>query len=313
MAKISAFGGARRAAAPASKGPSGPIFVVEDLKDGDGDIIYSQAELAKAVESYCEGKDIYDRGEALMDKARKPILDFARSKFAAFWAQLGRRPEKSPKVLTDEKGDGAMVTVEFQDRERNLTQAQFDDLAKLVGEDNAKSVTTKGWLWSLNPEMLAMTITELPLVQAADDDGNPLYVNDKNPEMVVPVLEGQRPPKGYKPQMRSQTYFDLLEAALVSKFVEVFGEERAQSKVEGVLVKKPVFKTNKGTIDRLLDFVGRGKDETPALLEDAIVKANVQTAIKPGALKKPAAPAAPAADPAQREGVEAVLNYVRNR
>lgn len=286
MAKRSAFGSAATKRAPSSKGPSGPIFVCADLKDRAGETIYTQAELVKSIDEYCEGKDIYDRGDALMKKTRKPILDFARAKFAEFWAMMGRRPEHSPKVLTEEKGDGAMVTVEFQDREANLNQEQFDELAAVIGAENAKSVTTKGWEYSLNRETLETEVPELAPIQATDENGDLLYFNEKNPEQEVAVADGQKAPRGYKPKMRPQTFFDLLDALLLEKFTEIFGEDRADDKIGAVLVRKAVFKTNKGMINNLLDFVGRGKDDTAFKLDIAIEKAQVRNAIKPGALKK---------------------------
>jgi hypothetical protein len=286
MAKVSAFGAATKKAATKQSGPSGPIFPCGDVKDENGKVIYTTAQMQLHLSQYIDGHGQFKAGESLMEKNRKPLIEFATQRMADYWAKTGRRPEHSPKVVTSETGDGSIMTTIFLDKEKNLTQEQFDDLAAIIGEENATGATTRRFEYSFNAQMLETELPDLPKVEAYDDDGNALFVKEDDVKNEIAIEDGQKPPKGFIPKMRYQTYFDVVDAAFGEKFEALFGDT-AGERLGGLMVKKPVFKTNKGMIDDLLDFVGRGKEDSAKKLALAIEKSRVEIQLKPsGGAKK---------------------------
>jgi hypothetical protein len=290
---VSAFGKAKPKAATTPQSAA-PIFVADVLKDEKGEVIYSQADIKTAINKTIEANSLAARAKSMATANRKPVLEFARRRLAELAIKNGRLPEDSPKLTTEEKGDGNFLTAAFLDKEKNMTDEQYADLAALIGEAAAKEYTRRGFEFGINCDMLDMELplvdaegkeVKLPLVPSFDAEGNAVYFNPKKDTETKIVPDGTDAPKGWKPLMRRQTYFDLIDSSISERFTKLYGEEQAGQLLEGLFTRKPVFKTKKGLLDRLVDFIGRATEGAAFRLAAAFEKANVEVQLKPGANK----------------------------
>lgn len=261
MAK-SAFGRAVKKA-PAGAGKTAPnVFVAEDFVDPvTNEVLYSQKQVVDAINKLCEGKAMAKTAETLIETYDPIVKTVATRLYAQTYVNAGHRPEKAPKIVTSKDGTGDWITTAFKDAEKNMDKNAFDALAKVIGQKNAEAATIKRDEFSLNSNKLEIELDDLPEVEVLDD-------NDE-------AIKG---PDG-APLMRKQTVMDLVDAAITEKFADRPGI------LDGLFTVKPVFKTKKGMIENLLDYVGKGTANSVNNLEKALKAARVTCSVTAGSVK----------------------------
>jgi len=153
---VNPFAAAQRKAPSGAKKSDAPIIVAADTKTYDGSM-YSKSEVIGAINGYVEGHQLFEQGKAMKDVGRTTIVAVARTKYAQEWLMNGKRPS-NPKMVTDETGDGAMLSVIFMDSVSKLDEISFGNLASLIGEDKAEELTLKRDDFVINPELLDQTV-----------------------------------------------------------------------------------------------------------------------------------------------------------
>jgi hypothetical protein len=149
------FASAARKPTAAAKKSDSPIIVADDTKTYDGGI-FSKSQVADAIVGYAEGHEQFEQGKAMKDTNRPVLIAVARTRQAESWMMLGARP-KNPKMVTDPKGTGPVVGVQFNDSVNNLDENSYATLANLIGVNNAEQLTIKRDDFVINPELLGET------------------------------------------------------------------------------------------------------------------------------------------------------------
>lgn len=257
MAKLSAFGSAKTQTATKPAKAGAPMFIAADLRDSNGQIVFSQKQIQEAITGYVEGAKLKSQAKTLMETNETIVEDFALTMYARNYATNGRRPDKSPKLLANPDGTGVWLTTAFLDAERNMDANQFAALASVIGKENAEKWTVKESIFSMDNDTLTTELPDLPEVEVMDDDGEPVVINGK-------------------PQMRKQTVMDQVDAALSEKFAS------RPEILEKLFTVKPRWTNRKGMIDALLDCVGRGTPEAATKLVSAFKAGRVTIQLKPG-------------------------------
>jgi len=172
MAK-SMFGSAKKTETAKTTGTRSPIFVANEVRDNEGNVLFSQTDVVEAINKFCEGAELIKTGEGLQE-TNKPIVEaFARKEMAKYWVTEGNRPDPNPKVTTEASGEGVFINTIFQDKEVKLSEQEFDYLASVIGSDNAKNWTKNYTELTLNPEKLNIEVEingETKLVQDIIDE-----------------------------------------------------------------------------------------------------------------------------------------------
>lgn len=161
MAKISALRSAVRSEVTGSKKSDPRTIVASDLRDfnSPNTILYSQAEIIKAINGYAEGDRMTKQGEALKTLHREPVETFGLNNTAYRWAEMGSLPE-NPKLVTDSSGKGTIISFMLTDREMKLDEVQFSSLANLIGAEEASDNTIKRDEIAFDPEKLNTEVVE---------------------------------------------------------------------------------------------------------------------------------------------------------
>lgn len=261
MAK-SAFGRAVKKPAGSAAAPASPIIVASDEIDPvTGVTIYTKEQIIEAMHQLIEGKSLESKAKALISTAEPVVRDVARRAYVRLWTADGNRPKKNPKLVENPNGVGSWITTVVTDAERILDDGTFAKLADVIGKDNAHSVTIRRDEFALNPTKMEMEVPGLQ-VEATDDDGEPLK------DVAGRVI------------MRNATVMDLVDQAITEKF------DKYPDILDGLFTKKPVFKTKKGMIDRLLGFIGMGGNNNRVeKLNEAMVAGRVTIQLRPGKVK----------------------------
>jgi hypothetical protein len=254
----SAFGRAAVKPAGSAAAPASPIIVAADVIDPvTGMKLYTRQQVVDAMHQLIEGKILESKAKALISTAEPLIRNVARRAYVKLWADAGNRPKKSPKLVENPNGVGSWITTVVTDAERILDDGTFAKLAEAIGKENAQSVTIRREEFSLNPAKLEVEVPNVK-IEATDDDGEPL--KDAAGKVI----------------MRNATVMDFVDQAITEKFAAY------PDLLDGLFTKKPVFKTSKGMIDRLLGFVGMGNHNR---LEEAMVAGRVTIQLRPGKVK----------------------------
>lgn len=152
------FGNAKKTETVKTTGTRSPIFVADDVKDNEGNVVFSKSQVIQAIEKFVEGDEHIKIGEGLQETNAPIVKAFARREMAKYWSEEGSRPDPNPKVTTDGTGEGVFIGTIFVDKEINLSTDEYDYLASVIGSNNAKGWTQNYTEFKLNPEKLNQEI-----------------------------------------------------------------------------------------------------------------------------------------------------------
>lgn len=233
---------------PASAGKTAANFIPpKDITTYDG-AAYTAAEVADAINNYCEGAKKFDEGDAMKKATRPILLAIGRTVFSQQWLMDGTRPS-SPTLSTSPNGKGTMIKFVPTDSVAKLDDNSFATLAGLIGATKAEACVTKRDDFVFNPELLD-EVVDVNVLQA---DGSF--------------------------RVEKQRVMDAIAAALQKTFApspDILG---------GLFKVVPVFQTNKGLIDQGLALVAPDKTEASKIrLAQFMDVGKFVTQLKPGNL-----------------------------
>jgi len=229
--------------APAASKPKTEVQMAGAVIDASGREIYSQKAVISAMENYALGRAKVDEGDALMETTRPIVTAAGLQVFAELFVELERKPD-NPKLTTDPNGNGVLMGVAFVDKQINLNEDEYANLANIVGAAAAEKMVENRNIFTLKPDTLD---TEVEIIDKASG------------------------------KVSKDTVMNHMAQALG----ELFKDHPAI--IDNLFELKPVFRTQKGVLHEALKHVGQPRDPGTQHRVQAFIRAiKTPISLKPG-------------------------------